>query len=48
MSQMKNFLCRVQEYLEAGYSIEQIMVKEPNLPLEMIEQAIEFWTDYAE
>jgi len=48
MSQMKNFLCRVQEYLDAGLSIEQIMVKEPNLPLEMIEQAIEFWTDYAE
>jgi hypothetical protein len=47
MSAMKNFLDQVQELLEAGCNADQISQK-LGCSLEMAEQAIEFWTDYAE
>jgi uncharacterized protein (DUF433 family) len=47
MSGMKNFLDQVQDLLEAGCSADQISQK-LGCSLEMAEQAIEFWSDYAE
>lgn len=47
MSAMKNFLDEVQELLEAGCNADVISQK-LGCSLEMAEQAIEFWTDYAE
>ncbi len=47
MSRMKNFLDEVQILLEAGYSIDQIS-QSLGCSLEMAEQAVEYWTDYAE
>jgi hypothetical protein len=47
MSMMKNFLENVQELLEAGYSIEDIQ-KELKCSFELVEQAVEFWSDYSE
>jgi hypothetical protein len=47
MSGMKHFLDQVQELLEAGYNADTISQK-LGCSLEMAEQAIEFWSDYAE
>jgi hypothetical protein len=47
MSYMKNFLDEVQELLERGYNADQISQK-LGCSLEMAEQAVEFWSDYAE
>jgi len=47
MSAMKNFLDQVQELLEAGCNADVISQK-LGCSLEMAEQAIEFWTVYAE
>lgn len=47
MSAMKRLLDDVQELMEAGYSADQISQK-LGCSLEMAEQAIEFWSDYAE
>jgi len=47
MSAMKNLLDQVQELLEAGYNADQISQK-LGCSLEMAEQAIEFWSNYAE
>ena len=47
MSALKNFLDEVQELLEAGCNADVISQK-LGCSLEMAEQAIEFWSDYAE
>jgi hypothetical protein len=44
---MKSFLDEVQTLLERGYNADQISQK-LGCSLEMAEQAVEFWTDYAE
>ena len=47
MSYMKAFLDKVQTLLERGYNADQISQK-LGCSLEMAEQAVEFWTDFAE
>ena len=47
MSGMKKFLDEVQELLERGYNADQISQK-LGCSLEMAEQAVEYWTDFAE
>jgi hypothetical protein len=47
MSGMKNFLDQVQELLEAGYNADKIS-QTLGCSLDMAEQAVEYWTDYAE
>lgn len=47
MSYMKNFLEEVQVLLECGYNTDQIS-QALGCSLELAEQAVEYWTDYAE
>ena len=47
MSYMKNFLDEVQTLLECGYNADQIS-QALGCSLEMAEQAVEYWTDFAE
>ena len=47
MSYMKNFLDEVQELLERGYNADQIS-QALGCSLDMAEQAVEYWTDFAE
>ena len=47
MSAMKAFLDDVQVLLECGYNADQIS-QALGCSLEMAEQAVEYWTDYAE
>jgi len=47
MSYMKNFLDEVQTLLECGYNADQIS-QALGCSLDLAEQAIEYWTNYAE
>jgi hypothetical protein len=47
MSSMKAFLDEVQVLLERGYNADQIS-QVLGCSLEMAEQAVEYWTDFAE
>ena len=47
MSKFKRFLEDVQALLEAGYTTDRI-AQELGCSLELAEQAVEYWTDYAE
>jgi hypothetical protein len=47
MSGMKAFLDEVQVLLECGYNADQIS-QALGCSLEMAEQAVEYWTDFAE
>ena len=47
MSRMKCLLEEVQFLLECKYNAEQIS-QALDIPLEMVESAIEYWTDFAE
>ena len=47
MSGYKKFLAEVQILLECGYNADQIS-SALSCSLEMAEQAVEYWTDFAE
>ena len=47
MSYMNNLLEQVQELIEAGYGVLEI-AEIMAIDYETAEQAVEYWTDYAE